>query len=108
MKKLLIVVMALTLALAAGPAFAKGKKAKKVAQKTWQCDVGGNVVMTGSVEECMKQGGTVTNYPGPDKAAPVKGKKAKKAMKAAPKAPKAPKAAAPKAPKAAAPAPAAQ
>jgi len=108
MKKLLIVVMALTLALAAGPAFAKGKKAKKVAPKTWQCDVGGNTVMTSTVEECMKQGGTVTNYPGPDKAAPMKAKKAKKAKKAAPKAaPKAAKAAK-AAPKAETPAPAAQ
>jgi len=87
------------LALAAGPAFAKGKKAKKAAPKTWQCDVGGNVVMTSTLEECMKQGGTVTNYPGPDKAAPVKAKKAKKAKKAAPKAAKAaPAKAAPAAP----------
>ena len=67
MKKLLIAAMALSLALSAAPAFAKGKaKAKKAAAKTWQCDVGGNVVMTGTVEECMKQGGTVANYPGPD------------------------------------------
>ena len=96
MKKLLIVAMALTLALAAAPAFAKGKVAKKAAAKNWQCNVGGNVVMTSTVEECMQQGGTVANYPGPDKAAPAKAKKAKKA---APKAAKAaPKAAAPAAP----------
>ena len=82
MKKLLIVAMALSLALSAAPAFAKGKaKAKKAAAKTWQCDVGGNTVMTGSVDECMKMGGMVKNYPGPDKAAPVKAKKAKKAKK---------------------------
>jgi hypothetical protein len=83
MKRLLILAMALSLALSAAPAFAKGKAtAKKAAPKTWQCDVGGNTVMTGSVDECMKMGGMVKNYPGPDKAAPVKGKKkAKKAAK---------------------------
>ena len=37
--------MALTLALSAAPAFAKGKKAKKAKAPTWQCVVGGNTVM---------------------------------------------------------------
>jgi len=81
MKKLIIVAMALTLALSAAPAFAKGKKAASKKAPTWQCVVGGNTVMTATVEECMKQGGTVANYPGPDKAAPAKAKKAKKAIK---------------------------
>jgi len=99
MKKFLIVVMALTLALAASPAFAKGKRVKKVAPKTWQCAVGGNVVMTKTVDECMKLGGTVANYPGPDKVAPTKMKRAKKVKKVAPKV--APKTAPKPAPKAA-------
>uniref|UniRef100_I2PYW1 Integral membrane protein n=1 Tax=Desulfovibrio sp. U5L TaxID=596152 RepID=I2PYW1_9BACT len=81
MKKLIVLAAALTLALSAAPAFAKGKTSKKAsAKKTWQCTVGGNAVMTGTVEECMRMGGMVANYPGPDKAAPM-GKKGKKAMK---------------------------
>lgn len=78
MKKLIVLAAALTLALSAAPAFAKGKSAKKAAAKTWQCTVGANTVMTGSVAECMKMGGMVANYPGPDKAAPAKAKKGKK------------------------------
>jgi hypothetical protein len=82
MKRLLIVAMALSLALSAAPAFAKGKaKAKKAAPKKWECVVGANTVMTGSVDECMKLGGAVKNFPGPDKAAPAKAKKAKKKAK---------------------------
>lgn len=81
MKNLVIVAMALTLALSAAPAFAKGKKAVHKKAPTWQCVVGGNTVMTASVAECMAKGGTVANYPGPDKAAPAKAKKAKKAKK---------------------------
>ena len=79
MKKIILLAVALTLALAA-PAFAKGKKAhKKAAAPTWGCKVGDQTTMTATVNECMKMGGMVTNYPGPDKAAPVKkGKKAKK------------------------------
>ena len=81
MKKLIVFAAALSLALSAAPAFAKGKKAKKpAAKKTWECNVGGSTTMTATVEECMKQGGMVSNYPGPDKAAPAK--KAKKAAKA--------------------------
>ncbi len=73
MKKFVIAAMALTLVLSAVPAFAKGKgKAAKKAPTTWQCDVGGNVTMTSSVEQCMKMGGVVKNYPGPDQAAPAK------------------------------------
>jgi len=86
MKKFIVLAAVLSLALSAAPAFAKGKTAKKAAaKKTWQCTVGGNSVMTGTVEECMKMGGMVANYPGPDKAAPAKAK----GMKAAPKAKKA-------------------
>ncbi|MEA4857813.1 MAG: hypothetical protein AAGU21_06985 [Solidesulfovibrio sp.] len=78
MKKLLVLAAALTLVLSAAPAFAKGKAAKKAAKATWQCNVGGQTTMTPTVEACMKMGGMVANYPGPDKAAPAKmGKKAK-------------------------------
>ena len=84
----LIAIPVFALCLAAAPAFAKGKTAhhKKAAAKTWDCNVGGQTTMTATVNECMKMGGMVTNYPGPDKAAPVKAKKAhkkghKKAMK---------------------------
>ncbi|KHK03688.1 hypothetical protein [Desulfovibrio sp. TomC] len=80
MKKFIVFAAALTLALSAVPAFAKGKAKKAAPKKTWQCTVGANTVMTGSVDECMKLGGMVANYPGPDKAAPMKGK-AKKAKK---------------------------
>jgi hypothetical protein len=83
MKKLIVLAAALTLALSAAPAFAKGKAPKKAMAKkaTWDCNVGGKTTMTATVNECMKMGGMVTNYPGPDKAAPAmkKGKKAKKA-----------------------------
>lgn len=82
MKKLIVLAAALTLALSAAPAFAKGKTHKKaMAKATWNCNVGGKTTMTATVNECMKMGGMVTNYPGPDKAAPAmkKGKKAKKA-----------------------------
>jgi|GEM_PF-2520844 len=84
MKKIIVLVAALTLALSAAPAFAKKSKAhKKVAPQSWECNVGGQTMMTASVGECMKLGGMVANYPGPDKAAPVKAKKAhKKAKKA--------------------------
>ena len=82
MKKFIVFAAALSLALSAAPAFAKGMGKKKAApKKTWECKVGMNSVMTASVNECMKMGGMVTNYPGPDKAAPMK-------MKAKPKAKK--------------------
>lgn len=83
MKKIIILAAVLTLALSASPAFAKSKHAKRApAQKTWECVVGGNTIMTSSVGQCMKLGGMVANYPGPDKAAPAKHmKKAKKAHK---------------------------
>ncbi len=80
MKKIIVLAAALTLALSAAPAFAKGKKAaKKAAAPTWECKVGDKTVMTATVNECMKMGGMVANYPGPDKAAPAK--KAKKGKK---------------------------
>lgn len=88
MKKFILLAAALTLALSAAPAFAKGKAKghKKAAAKSWECNVGGQTTMTATVNECMKLGGMVANYPGPDKAAPVKAKKShkkghKKAMK---------------------------
>ena len=79
MKKCIILAAALALALSAAPAFAKGKAHKKApAAKTWDCNVGGQTTMTATVNECMKMGGMVTNYPGPDKAAAPKAKKGKK------------------------------
>lgn len=80
MKKFIVFAAALSLALTAVPAFAKGAKgAKKAApKKTWECKVGTNSVMTATVNECMKMGGMVSNYPGPDKAAAPKAKKGKK------------------------------
>ncbi|MHC1712283.1 MAG: hypothetical protein AB9872_09045 [Solidesulfovibrio sp.] len=77
MKKIIILAAALTLALSAAPAFAKGKAAKKAAP-TWECKVGDKTVMTATVNECMKMGGMVANYPAAEKAAPAKAKKAKK------------------------------
>lgn len=82
MKKFLIFVAAMTLALSAAPAFAKGKGKKTKAAPRWECKTGDQTVMTASVNECMKLGGMVANYPGPDKAAPTKVKKSKKAKKA--------------------------
>ncbi len=79
MKKFIVFAAALSLALSAAPAFAKGKgKAKAAPKKTWECKVGDKTVMTASVNECMKMGGMVANYPGPDKAAAPKAKKGKK------------------------------
>ena len=78
MKKFIVFAAALTLALSAAPAFAKGKAQKAAPKKTWQCTVGANTVMTASVAECMKLGGMVANYPGPDKVAAPKAKKGKK------------------------------
>ncbi|MHC1790485.1 hypothetical protein [Solidesulfovibrio sp.] len=76
MKKFIVFAAALSLALSVAPAFAKGKKAAP--KKTWDCKVGTNSVMTATVGECMKMGGLVANYPGPDKAAAPKAKKGKK------------------------------
>ncbi|WP_300164583.1 hypothetical protein [Solidesulfovibrio sp.] len=80
MKKCIVLAAALAIALSAAPAFAKGKKAaaKKAPKATWECNVGGKTSMVATVNECMKMGGMVANYPGPDKAAPVKAKKGKK------------------------------
>jgi len=76
MKKFIVFAAALSLALTAVPAFAKGKKAAP--KKTWECKTGDTSVMTATVEQCMKRGGMVSNYPGPDKAAAPKAKKGKK------------------------------
>ena len=78
MKKFIVFAAALSLALTAVPAFAKGKGKKAAPKKTWECKVGDNSVMTATVEQCMKLGGMVSNYPGPDKAAAPKAKKGKK------------------------------
>ena len=81
MKKFIVFAAALSLALTAVPAFAKGAKGSKKAapKKTWECKAGDKTVMTATVEQCMQMGGMVSNYPGPDKAAPAKAKaKAKK------------------------------
>ena len=77
MKKFIVFAAALSLALTAVPAFAKGAK-KAAPKKTWECKVGDKSVMTATVAECMKMGGMVSNYPGPDKAAAPKAKKGKK------------------------------
>lgn len=80
MKKLLISGLVFAFALSGGVAFAKGKVSKKKdAPKKWECSMGDTKVMTATVDECLKKGGLVMNYPGPEpaKAAPAK-KKAKK------------------------------
>lgn len=86
MKKLLIAGLVFALSLSAGSAFAAGKgkaKAKKEAPKKWECTMGDKKVMTATVDECMKMGGLVMNYPGPapEKAPAKKAKAAKKAKK---------------------------
>ena len=80
MKKLLVAGLVLAMSLSAGAAFAKGKaKAPKNAPKSWECSMGDKKVMTSSLDECMKMGGMVMNYPAP---APEKAPMAKKAKKA--------------------------
>ena len=81
MKKLLITGLVLAMSLSAGAAFAAGKgkaKAPKNAPKKWECSMGDKKVMTASIDECMKMGGLVMNYPAP---APEKAPAAKKAKK---------------------------
>jgi hypothetical protein len=78
MKKFIVFAAALSLALSVAPAFAKGKGKKAAPKKTWECTVGDKTTMTATVGECMKMGGMVANYPGPDKAAAPKAKKGKK------------------------------
>ncbi len=66
MKKLIASALVLALSLSAGAAFAAGKpKAKKAAAKKVECQVGDQKVMTSSINECMKKGGLVLNYPAP-------------------------------------------
>jgi len=78
MKKLLATALVLAMSLSAGAAFAaKGKTAKAAAPKKWECTMGDKKVMTASLDECMKMGGMVMNYPAPGKDAP-KAAKAKK------------------------------
>ncbi|MFZ5427302.1 MAG: hypothetical protein ACOZEN_10015 [Thermodesulfobacteriota bacterium] len=77
MKKLIATGLVLAMSLSAGAAFAAGKpKAKKEAVKKVECQVGDQKVMTASINECIKKGGLVLNYPGPSKDAP-KAKKGK-------------------------------
>uniref|UniRef100_A0A7C4ENR0 Uncharacterized protein n=1 Tax=Fundidesulfovibrio putealis TaxID=270496 RepID=A0A7C4ENR0_9BACT len=77
MKKLLISGLVLAMSLSAGAAFAAGKaKAAKAAPKKWECTMGDKKVMTATLDECMKMGGMVMNYPAAAPAkAPAKGKK---------------------------------
>ncbi|GFK95047.1 hypothetical protein NNJEOMEG_02900 [Fundidesulfovibrio magnetotacticus] len=78
MKKLLVVGLVFAMSLSAGAAFAaKAKAPKKEAPKKWECSMGDTKVMTASIDECLKKGGLVMNYPGPAKDAP-KAKKGKK------------------------------
>lgn len=87
MKKLLVSGLVLAMTLSAGMAFAAPKAAKKKAAdgaKKWECSVGDKKVMTASLDECMKMGGMVMNYPkpAPEKAAPAAKAKKAKAKKA--------------------------
>lgn len=76
MKKLIASALVLSMSLTAGAAFAAGKaKAKKEAPKKWECSMGDQKVMTATVDECLKKGGLVMNYPGPGKDAPKAAKK---------------------------------
>jgi len=78
MKKVLISGLVLAMTLSAGMAFAAQKAPKKAAAKTVECTVGDKKLMTASLDECMKMGGMVMNFPKPSpaKAAP-KAKKGK-------------------------------
>jgi len=77
MKKLLVVAIALSLSLPGAALAAKAKAPKKEAPKKWECSMGDTKVMTATIDECIKKGGLVMNYPGPAKDAP-KAKKGKK------------------------------
>jgi len=77
MKKLLVLAIALSLSLPGVAFAAKGKAPKKEAPKKWECSMGDTKVMTATLDECLKKGGLVMNYPGPAKDAP-KAKKGKK------------------------------
>ena len=84
MKKLLIAGLVFALSLSGGAAFAAGKakaKTMKSAPKKVECSVGDKKVMTATLDECMKMGGMVMNFPGPAKDAPKAAPKAKKAKK---------------------------
>ncbi|WP_243438268.1 hypothetical protein [Fundidesulfovibrio soli] len=80
MKKLLVACLVMAMTLPAGAALAAGKKApKKEAAKKWECTMGDKKIMTATLDECMKMGGLVMNYPGPAPAkAAAKAPKAKK------------------------------
>ena len=78
MKKLLVSGLVLAMTLSAGMAFAAKKAPKKAeAAKKWECTVGDKKIMTASLDDCMKMGGMVMNYPkaAPEKAAPKAKKK---------------------------------
>lgn len=76
MKKLLVLAIALSLSLPGAALAAKAKAPKKEAPKKWECSMGDKKVMTSSIDECLKMGGLVMNYPAPGKDAPkaTKGK----------------------------------
>ena len=84
MKKLLVSALVLSMTLSAGVAFAAKKGGAKKASKAemakkWDCDMGDKKLATATLDECMKMGGVVLNYPGPagdaPKAKAPKGKK---------------------------------
>ncbi len=75
MKKLLATALVLAMSLSAGAAFAAKHKTAKATPKKWECTMGDKKVMTASLDECMKMGGMVMNYPAPGKEAPKAAKK---------------------------------
>jgi hypothetical protein len=80
MKKLIVSALVLAMTLTAGAAFAAGKTKmmkKKTGAPTVECSVGGQKSMVGTIDECMKMGGMVMNFPGPAPEKAMKPKKAK-------------------------------
>ena len=79
MKKLIVSALVLAMTLTAGAAFAAGKTKmkKKMGTPTVECSVGGQKSMVGTIDECMKMGGMVMNFPGPAPEKAMKPKKAK-------------------------------
>lgn len=75
MKKFLVIALTLAMTLSAGAAFAAKKAAAKKAAPKWECAMGDKKVMTSTLDECMKMGGLVQNYPAPAPEKPAKGKK---------------------------------
>lgn len=78
MRKLLVAGLVFALALGGGVAFAAKKAPAKKKPATVECAVGDQKMMTSTLDECMKKGGLVLNYPGPS---PEKAKAKAKAKK---------------------------